>query len=42
MSVQQFDHQTQHAGRLAPDAQGGNGVANPSDLIAVRVEDAYA
>jgi hypothetical protein len=42
MSMQQLDDQTEDARRLAADAQGRNGVPDPSDLIAVRVEDADA
>ncbi len=42
MPMQQLDDQAEHPRRLSPDAQGGDGVADPSDLIAVRVEDAYA
>jgi hypothetical protein len=42
MSVQQLDHQAEHARRLPADAQGCDGIADPSDLITVRVEDANA
>ena len=42
MSMEELDDQTEDARWLAADAQGRNGVADPSDLIAVRVEDADA
>ena len=42
MSMQQFDDQPEHARRLPRNTQGGDGVADPSHLITVRVEDAFA
>jgi len=36
MSMEELDDQTEDARWLAADAQGRNGVADPSDLIAVR------
>jgi len=42
MPVQQFDDEPEHARRLPPDPEGGDGLAYPADLITVRIEDADA
>ena len=39
--VLDLDDQSEHAGRLAADAQGHDGITHPADLVALRVEDGH-
>ena len=40
MPVLDLDDQSEHARGLAVDPKGGHRVANPTQLVAVRIEDA--